>query len=437
MTGMHLLYNLIGSGAALLAGPVLWLRWRNDALYSERLRQRMGYYPPEIKGCLQVQPRIWLHAVSVGEVGVAQVIMDSLERQIPGCQIALSTTTVQGMARARALLGTRAFCFYAPADLYWTTRRALATIRPNILALLETEIWPNLIINANRMGIRTAFVNGRISVRSINAYRRIRPLLRHSLSHVDAFSMISEPDAGRIRSLGAPDQRVMVNGNAKFDGGQGRCTESARIWARDAFGLHADTPVFVAGSTRSGEEQILIEAFLTIRRHLPRTVFILAPRHIERAAQIEQLLHRAGLPSQRRSTLQNQAQQRQAPVVILDTMGELFDVYGIADVVFCGGSLVPKGGQNLLEPAMWGKPILHGPSMEDFAEAHRLIATAGGSVTVRNAEQAAGQAIKWLNNPHKAAAVGSAARRAIAPHRGAAEKHAAVIGRLLREPLNR
>jgi 3-deoxy-D-manno-octulosonic-acid transferase len=187
----------------------------------------------------------------------------------------------------------------------------------------------------------------------------------------------------------------------------------------------------VAGSTRNPEEQIILDAFVRIRALLPDTILIIAPRHIERASQIAQWVTARALACQLRTTLDGAPQTRTAPAIILDTIGELSATYSVADVVFCGGSLVPKGGQNIMEPAMWGKPVCFGPSMEDFADARRVIEEGGGGVTVRNAEELAATVIRWFQNPGQAASAGQAAREAILPHRGAAEKHADVIARLL------
>jgi 3-deoxy-D-manno-octulosonic-acid transferase len=276
-----------------------------------------------------------------------------------------------------------------------------------------------------------AIVNGRISARSIRRYRKVRSLMRYTLSHVNAFSMISEPDARRIRSLGAPADRITVNGNAKFDCSDPQVDPDTVGWAARLYGVGPQTPVFVAGSTRNPEEQIILDAFVKIRALLPDTILIIAPRHIERAPQIAQWVSARGLGCQLRTTLDGAAQTRTAPVVVLDTIGELSATYSVAGMVFCGGSLVPKGGQNIMEPAMWGKPVCFGPSMEDFADARRMIEESGGGITVRCVEELAAVAIRWFQNPGQAAAAGQAARQAVLPHRGAAEKHADVIRRLV------
>ncbi len=434
MNLLHFTYNLIGTGVGLPLIAPLWLRCRNHPEERERLRQRLGWYPSGIADHLGTGPRVWLHAVSVGEVGVADAIADALTARMPHCRIAVSTTTRQGLAQARARLKDRAASFYAPLDLIGPTGKALDMVRPNVLALLETELWPNLIIKARRMGTRIAVLNGRISVRSIRRYLRIRPLMRLALDHIDAFSMISQDDAARILSIGADPKRVHVHGNAKFDSPDplaGDHLKKASDWAAKLYGLTANDAVFVAGSTRDPEEAIVLEAFARLRREFPRAVLILAPRHITRCPQVEQYVRQKGLACQRRTQLNTESSGRNGPVVLLDTIGELNATYSVADFVFCGGSLVPKGGQNLLEPAVWAKPVMYGPSMEDFADARRLIESAGGGCTVRDAGEMTAAAAEWLRRPEKARAAGQAARRAILSHRGASHRHAGVVAQLL------
>ncbi len=431
MNPSYLAYRWLTAVSAFAVVPMIWLHHRFRGLNFQRFYHRLGVYPPSLRKKKNGPPRIWLHAVSVGEMGVAAAICKALLRKYPHCEIVLSTIREQGFAHAQALLGDRVPCFFAPLDLVGATRKALSTLQPDLLVLLETEIWPNLIVNANRMGVRTAIVNGRISVRTIGSYRKVRPLMRYTFSHVDAFSMISEEDARRLSSLGASPSRVVVNGNAKFDGENPIDGATAQTWATSLYGLKKGTPVFVAGSTRHPEEPMLVDTFINMRKQFPELLLIMAPRHIERADQIKQWVVAHGLDCQLRSELGEGRNRRSAPVVILDTMGELFKTYSVADLVFCGGSLVPKGGQNILEPAMWGKPVLYGPSMEDFEDAHQLIAAAGGGVQVMNNQALTTVALEWLHHPEKAAAMGHAARCAILPHRGAAQKHADVIGRLM------
>lgn len=431
MRSSYVAYRWLTAFGSVGFVPLIWLHHRFRGHDFSRFYQRMGRYDASVLPARPGKPRIWIHAVSVGEVGVASAICKELHQRHPQASIFLSTVREQGLARAKELMGDTVSCFFAPLDLKGATQRALRKVRPDVLVLLETEIWPNLIVGAKRLGIPIAIANGRISVRSISRYMKVRSLMQYTLSHVDAFSMISAGDATRLQSLGADAQRMSIGGNAKFDVPDPFADPQAGQWARDLFGIDRHTPVFVAGSTRNPEEQTVLEAYIRLRHTCPSAVLILAPRHIERIEQVRQWVASHGLECQLRTQIDPTRQPRQAPVVILDTMGELSEIYGIADMVFCGGSLVPKGGQNILEPAMWGKPVIYGPSMEDFAEAKEIIQSNGGGILVRSADEMANVAIEWMQSPHLAGVVGKAAREAVLPHGGAAAKHADVITQLL------
>jgi len=431
MRSSYVAYRWLTAFGSVILVPLIWLHHRFRGHDFNRFYQRMGHYALSAVPARSGKPRIWIHAVSVGEVGVASAITKELLQRYPKAAIYISTLREQGLARAKELMGDSVTCFFAPLDLVRATRRALQMARPDLLVLLETEIWPNLIVGARRLGIPIAIANGRISVRSIKKYRKVRALMQHTLSQVDAFSMISADDANRLQSIGADPERMTIGGNAKFDVSDPFTDPNAGQWANVLFDIDHQTPVFVAGSTRNPEEQVVLEAFARIRHHFPSAVLILAPRHLERTEQIRQWVASHGLGCQLRTQIDPSGDPRKAPVVILDTMGELSDIYGIADMVFCGGSLVPKGGQNILEPAMWGKPVIYGPSMEDFQEAKEMIQSNGGGMLVRNAGEMADVAIEWMQSPHLARSVGEAARQAVLPHGGAAAKHAEVICRLL------
>ncbi|MCP4749014.1 MAG: hypothetical protein GY874_23210 [Desulfobacteraceae bacterium] len=436
-SAIHLAYNLFANLCACALIPSLWLRYALLGRRRSWLYQRLGVYPKPLRYDFRNNFDVWLHAVSVGEVNVAAAIIRALKQMLPECRIALSTSTEQGQKHAVDTAGQWAVCFYAPFDLNLSTKRALQLVRPRVLGLLETELWPNMIVNAHKMGVRTVLLNGRISARTISGYHKIRPLLRYTLDHLDALSMISEADMKRIGSLGASAHRMCVNGNAKFDCLIRADTDDINH-VKALYHIDETTPVFVAGSTRHFEEEFVIDAFLSIRRIFPKTLLILAPRHIQRTRIIEQHLREKGLNYQlrtglARSSSKYSSSKRPGPVVVLDTIGELAKTYGAADFVFCGGSLVPKGGQNVLEPAWLAKPVMFGPSMEDFQEARDLIEKAGGGVMVNNARDMADTAIHWLKFPEKAALAGQAARDAVYLHQGAAKKHALMVCRLLQD----
>jgi 3-deoxy-D-manno-octulosonic-acid transferase len=299
---------------------------------------------------------------------------------------------------------------------------------------METEIWPNWIVRAHASGIKTVFLNGRISARSIRSYMKIRPLLKPVLELVDAFSMISEPDARRMISLGAPAHRVRVSGNAKMDAQDWAIDDTVVEGLKRIYAVDDHTPVFIAGSVRGAEADILMDLYARLKAQVPGLVFIIAPRHIEKSSGMAELASAKGIRWQYRTELGRNGAVRHAPVVILDTIGELRYVYSIASVVFCGASLVPLGGQNVLEAAVWAKPVLYGPSMEDFEEARTLLETTGGGMCVKDGTELAGRVIHLLAHPGEAHRLGRLAKRAVLSSQGAAQRHARLIAELLHLP---
>ena len=429
-------YNFFSTGLFISFFPLFWFCLRITGLSNEGLSQRLGLYPDRLVRSISGSPRIWIHAVSVGEVSAAIAIIESLASLMPGCAIILSTTTKHGQEFAQKKLQTgklrsKVTCIYAPVDFIVSVRKAFSILKPDILVFLETEIWPNWLIEAHRMGIKTAIVNGRISVRTIKRYLKIRSLTKEVLKHVDAFSMISEADAQRIRMIGAPMERVEISGNAKYDLLLQQADPGLKTKIKRLYNLNGDEPVFIAGSTRSSEEEIIIDVYQEIIQSVPETLLFIAPRHVKRAHQIEGLVKANGFSCRLRTDLDKKDCLRTAPVIIMDTIGELQAIYSIASIVFCGGSLVPLGGQNILEPAVWGKPVFYGPSMEDFLDAKELLEKSGGGVQVKDGLELAERAIYYLTHPDQAEIMGKSAKKAVMSNKGAAGKHAAVIDRLV------
>ena len=407
----------------------LYLKWTGR--FGSEFLERMGRYQPEKPGKVAGRkPRVWIHAVSVGEINVALPIIDALKMQMPECAVILSTATPHGKAVADECARSVDACVYAPVDFILCVRRALSAFRPDILVCLETEIWPNWIIQASRSGIRTALVNGRISSRSIQRYLKIRPLTHYVLEHIDGFSMISQVDADRIVQMGAPSRRVRVSGNAKYD----RLFSSAlpdMLERQKKLYRPSGQPVFVAGSIRGQEPEMLMNACDRIRKRFPELLMILAPRHVRRAKEIRAMVQARGISCQLRTELATDS--RTAPVVVVDTIGELQALYGMASVVFCGGSLVALGGQNVLEAAIWAKPVIYGPYMEDFQDARDLLRRWRASIEVEHWRQLSEKVMNLLENPQEAQRIGQCARQAVLSVDGAAQRHATLIVQLLNE----
>lgn len=431
MNPYHFAYNFLTFGLSLVVLPVIWCHEKKDPERKAALTQRLGYDLHQLDPVLPGRPRLWIHAVSVGEVKAAEAIVNALNMTGSNASILLTTTTMTGQRDARSRFAGRATVRYAPVDLWGPTRRFIGAYRPDLLVCMETEIWPNWIANAHWAGIKTVFINGRISDRSIRSYRKIRWLMKSALAKVNAFSMISDADARRIISLGAPAHRVHVNGNAKMDAPDLDRDDAEVQNLRRLYAVNENTPVFIAGSIRGAEAEILMAVYERLAMQIPGLVFILAPRHLSRSSRIADIARKKRIEWQYRTQLGETGAARSAPVVILDTIGELRDVYGIASVVFCGASLVPLGGQNVLEAAAWAKPVLFGPSMEDFQEARILLETAGGGICVQDGMALADRAVHLLKHPDEARRLGRLAKQAVLSNQGAARRHARVVAELL------
>jgi len=422
-----ILYALAGTAGFLLVFPLFLIYILVSGKEREGLLNRLGYYRRELGQKPDGTVRVWVHAASVGEVAAAVPIVRELDALLPEVEIILSTTTVTGQAVARRSVGERAVCVFAPVDLPAAAALALQTARPDLLVLVETEIWPNWLYLARRAGIRTIMVNGRLSVRSARGYRRIRSLVGPVLAGMDAFSMIGQSDAARLKGLGVPIGKIAVNGNAKYDHLAGMTTAATRNTMAALYNLAKAVPVLVAGSVRRGEEALLLDTFLAVRETVPDLVCIIAPRHMPRAAKIAARAGALDIDFQMRSGLRAAGSERRAPLVILDTLGELQATYSMATVVFCGGSLVPLGGQNVLEAAAWGKPVLFGPSMEDFQAEKELLIASGGGREVADQQELIAWIRFFLTDREAGAQAGRAGRAMVRANTGAAGKHAEVV----------
>jgi len=433
---MNLAYAAyIGLSSVLFVScvPPFWIYTRLSGRYRKGFGERLGSLPRALTQRLWGSPRIWIHAVSLGEVRLSVPLVKALSKILPGCSVIISTTTEHGRELAVETFGEDIPVVYAPIDFIGSVRKALSRVRPDVFVLLETEIWPTWIAEARRMGIRTALINGRISVRSIGGYYKLRPLFRQVLQNIDAFSMILEEDAARIQEMGADPRKIEINGNAKYDLLASLAEPAMETEMRKILNLDTSHTVFVAGSTRHGEEAMVLDAYQRITRQFPNTVLVMVPRHIERTSAIGSMVEARGFRYQLRSQFDAVGTRRTAPVVIMNVFGELFKAYSVGTVVFCGGSLVPLGGQNPLEAAAWGKVVLYGPSMEDFLDAKTLLEEKGAGVPVSSPEMLAEKAIWFLSHPGVLKIRGTRAREVVMKNHEAAERHAKVISRLVSE----
>lgn len=431
---LYTLYTILTGVLFLFLLPFFLIYTGVTGRYRGHLKERLGFASLQALRRSGGGPRIWIHAVSLGEVTVAESIIGTLREIMPKCSVLVSTTTEHGRALAEERFKNDIPVVYAPVDFAGCVHAALCRVRPDVMVFLETEIWPAWLLEARRLGIRTALINGRISVRSIDGYRKLRPFFKEVLKKMDAFSMISQEDAARIRSMGAPPHRIEVNGNAKYEILARVPDPLMETEMRQTLALDASHRVIVAGSTRRGEEEIILDAYLKVLKSFPRTILIIVPRHIDRTGDIVKIVQSRGLTCQLRTDIGEGKAERTEKVIIINTFGELFKIYSVATLVFCGASLAPLGGQNPLEPAVWGKAVLYGPSMEDFLDAKDLLESAGAGIPVSSPDELI-EKILWLfDHPEEAKGLGERAREAVLRNRGAASRHARVIAGLIKGP---
>jgi len=427
---MYLLYSVLSVVALVIASPFLAYQAVRHRKYVRSLRQRLGYLPLSFN--IDGDESIWIHAVSVGETLTARALIGELKTRYPGLKLFLSTTTMTGHEVARALTDVDGV-FYFPLDWGFTVRRTLDVVRPRLFVMMETEIWPMLLRECRERGVATMLVNGRVSKRSFARYALVRRFFRRVLDDVDRFCMQSEEAARRIVALGADPARVIVTGSLKFDSldwpGIGPHGQSRDRLLR-YFRLSPGRPVVIAASTLRGEDLAALEAFRRVQARWPDALLIVAPRHPERFEEVTRLAAEEGFRVVRRTSLPVD-QSPDADVVVLDTIGELARLYQIASVVFVGGSLVDAGGHNILEPAMFGKAIVFGPHMHNFAEISAEFLRGSAAVQVFSTRELGECLVDLVGDGVRRASLGAAARAIVEGNRGAKARTMAVITALL------
>lgn len=448
---MYLIYSLLMGFAALLLTPYWIVQGLRHGKYFSNLGQRLGFSFPTLSKLPEKRPgAIWIHAVSVGEALSGVALARRLKQAYPDRPLVVSTTTLTGQALARERMPFADAIFYFPLDWAFCVRRVLRAVRPSIVVILETEIWPNFLRETGRGKVPVVFVSGRISDRSFSRYQKflsifgffLRPFYRSSLANASAFLMQSEKDAERIRALGAPVDRVQVSGNLKYDLELPASTPIANWLAAEAR-RGGRSPIIVAGSVVTTEEPLALIAFGTLQGEHRKALLVLAPRKPEcfdSAAQFIEDSHRKFIrrsqlpvpgPSQNGASTGEFAIADDVTVILLDSIGELASLYRVADGAFVGGSLVESGGHNILEPAAFGKVPVFGPSMENFAEIAQRFVAAEAAVQVESPEDAGVAWIEFLRDPERAARMGETARNLVESSRGATDRAIAEIARRL------
>lgn len=393
--------------------------------------QRLGALPYIFKKEGTEKP-IWIHAVSVGEVLAVKDFVTNLRAQFPKRKVVFSTTTRTGNEMAKKVLSADILKFYFPLDFSFVVKRVLDIVRPSAFIMMETEIWPNLILELYKRKIPSVLINGRISERSFVGYRKIKFFFGSILKRITLFCMQTEDDAMRIKALGAPEENVKVTGNMKFD------TENMKKGEEDLsktdLGFDESCELFLAGSTHRGEEEIIFDTYAALRKEFTNLALLVAPRHIERAGYIKKLAGMKGLHAVLRSETKGLPAGDTFPkkaVLILDSFGELRDIYALADIVFMGGSLVKRGGHNIIEPALFSKPVIFGPHMSNFRNMARSFIEEKAAIEVKRKEELYGTLGGLMRDKARMSAVGVSARRLIEKNKGATRFNISELGRLL------
>jgi 3-deoxy-D-manno-octulosonic-acid transferase len=422
---MRGIYNLVFTVFLLLSAPYYLFRmWRRGA-WKAGFSQRFGRHDGKLKQALTNRHVLWLHAVSVGEVNVCTHLIKALEPRLPNLKIVVSTTTSTGMAELRRKLPHHIAKTYYPIDRRTWVRRALNVIRPEAVVLIEAEIWPNFIWRLRDLRIPVFLVNARLSDRSYRGYRRFRFLFRPLFASFAGVGAQNEDDAARLRSLGCRPEAVQVVGNLKFDAAKIDAQRDVDVpGLLNRLGIEPTARILVAGSTHAGEESILIDQFLRLRRSHPDLFLVLVPRHFERSREVGRELEARGVRFVYRSEVSGSERFDRGAIdcLLVNTTGELRFFYEHATVVFVGKSLVAHGGQNPIEPGALAKPMVFGPNMENFAAITGAFLREKGAIQVRDAAELGSAFDRLLSDPELRERVGRNALRVVRANQGAIER---------------
>jgi len=418
------LYNLLFPVVFVCMLPKFISRMLKRGGYGQHFEQRIGHFGANTKGRLRAERRVWVHAVSVGEMYVALRFIKAYREAHPDTFFALSTTTSTGHAIARKEIDPRDILFYFPVDLPVIIRKVLRIVNPLRIVLVEGEFWPNLIRLADQQGVPVSLINGRMSKSSYRGYRKLRALTADVLRRIDPICVQGDVDSQRLIGIGAPPDNVHIMGTVKFDVAERDPTgEEVALEVMRKVHVPADSVVLLGGSTWPGEEAVLCDLYKTLRQDHPNLFLVLVPRHVERAGEVEQALEEQGLSYVRRSQIgQLDDNARRPDVLFVDTTGELRNFYSVAHIIFVGKSLFEHGGQNPIEPAMYGKAVIVGPNMENFPAVMEEFTRKEAVLQVED-QQALGQIIAQLiDNPAERDAMGMRAALTVEQNRGVIER---------------
>lgn len=421
---IRFLYNLFFPLALIVILPRYLVRMFRRGDYRRDFGQRFARYSPDLQRRFDSGTWLWVHAVSVGELLIALKLLDELHRRQPECKFVVSSTTSTAHALALAQQKDWWVPVYTPIDFGPVVRRALGCVRPRAVILTESEMWPNFVWTATDRNIPVMLVNARVSPRSARRYHRFAPLLRPVTRHLGALGLQEKEHAGLWKHIGVASDRLHLTGSVKYDPASGGEPAHDLQPVLASFGIARNEPVLLAGSTHEGEEEILADALIILRSDFPAARLLIAPRHVERTADIMSRLTAKNLRVMRRTA---EPDGLPPDVLLLDTTGELRDWYFCADTVFIGKSLAGSGGQNPVEAILAGRPVLFGPRMENFASLRDALCAAGGAIEIRDAATLAAETARLWSDPQRAGRLASAANLALLPHRGATERTAKLV----------
>jgi len=425
----YLAYNIIS--IFLLLPVLLFNIFRSVKLgWPLATAERFGIIPADKLSIIAGRPVIWLHAVSVGEVIAARPLLKALRHKYPDHAIVVSNTTETGKTTASGFKEID-LCIYFPFDFLPSVRALLNAVKPDIIIIMETELWPNFCREAARKTIPLLLANGRISDRSFKRYLKFSWFFRPALRCFSAVCMQSQPSLERIIAIGAKPENSLIAGNLKNDIQSHQPTEQERSNLRNSYLLPENACVITAGSTREGEEQYLISTYKTLTAEFQNLFLVLVPRHPERAEEVTEFLKQAGISYQRRTTLDKKHSLQHGDVLLVDTVGEMMNMYALADFSFVGGSLVPIGGHNLLEPASVGVPTIFGPHMANFREIETLVLNYRAGIQLRSPEELTAACKSLISNSDLRHLMGQNGLKLMRENGGATERHLEIIGRYL------
>lgn len=425
----YLIYNLL---SVVLVIPVIAYHSYRSVSRGRQAAfgERFGFLPATQRARLGTRPVIWLHAVSVGEAIASRPLLKALREKYPGHALMVSTTTETGRGVASGF-PEQDLCIYFPFDFLPSVRRVLDKIKPEAVIIMETEIWPNFTREAAARNIPVILANGRISDRSYNRYLAFSWFFRQALKYFSRLCMQTETDCDRIVAVGAPAGRTVMAGNLKYDIPYRQIDAEKKRLLKESYSVPEGVLVLTAGSTHAGEEQVLIDSYHRLQQDFPELFLVLVPRHPERVAEVEALLERSGVSYRRRTDLPGPDRLQKGGVLLVDTVGELMNIYAISDAVFVGGSLVPTGGHNLLEPASLGVPTIFGPHMTNFREIAELVLKYGAGIQTDSSEGLENGLRTLVASAELRQVLGQNGLKLMRDNGGATERHMEIIAEYL------